>query len=119
MLLVLYFRPHNIKLCNNKKKKKEKQHSNFAAERNRKFDQNIRVVISYENQQHSNMDPSWLYALDRYLKEPEYSVAYPEPFQTSSMVIFTNCFRLKLQVRCLAGFWIRLWYLSSKISEYN
>lgn len=89
MLLVLYFRPHYIKLCNNKKK--EKQHPNFAAERNRKFDQNIRVVISYENQQRSNMD--WLYALDRYLKEPEYSVAYPEPFQTSSLVLFTNCFR--------------------------
>ena len=89
MLLVLYFRPHYIKLCNNKKK--EKQHPNFAAERNRKFDQNIRVVISYENQQCSNMD--WLYALDRYLKEPEYSVAYPEPFQTSSLVLFTNCFR--------------------------
>ena len=89
MLLVLYFRPHYIKLCNNKKK--EKQHPNFVAERNRKFDQNIRVVISYENQQRSNMD--WLYALDRYLKEPEYSVAYPEPFQTSSLVLFTNCFR--------------------------
>lgn len=89
MLLVLYFRPHYIKLCNNKKK--EKQHPNFVAERNRKFDQNIRVVISYENQQRSNMD--WLYALDRYLKEPEYSVAYREPFQTSSLVLFTNCFR--------------------------